>query len=155
MKEVKSCAFFGHRKIEERSKIKEKVKAFLIEKIENENFRRFYFGGFGEFDDICYEIVTELKQRYSDIKRCFCVVDEKWLNKKPKWLEKIEYEEIISFALAFEWWYKRIYFRNCAMIDQSDFVVFFVVDKENSGANKSLVYAKSKKKSLINSADIK
>ena len=153
MKRIKSCAFFGHRKIEGKEVIKEKVREILREKIEKENFRIFYFGGFGEFDDLCYEIITELKGEYTDIKRCFCVADEKWINKKPKWLEKIEYEEIISLQLTFEWWYKRIYFRNCAIIDQSDFVVFYVISKENSGANKSLLYADKKKKRYVNIAE--
>ena len=64
--------------------------------------------------------------------------------------KNIEYEEIISLQLTFEWWYKRIYFRNCAIIDQSDFVVFYVINKENSGANKSMLYADKKKKRYVN-----
>ncbi len=36
------------------------------------------------------------------------------------------------------------------MIDDSDFVLFYVTEKENSGAYKAFKYAKSKKKNIIN-----
>ena len=55
---------------------------------------------------------------------------------------------------AFEGWYKSIYFRNCAMIDKSDFIIFYAEEREDSGAYKAYKYAKKKKgKRLINLFD--
>ena len=45
---------------------------------------------------------------------------------------------------------KRIYYRNCAMIDKSDIVIFYAEDRENSGDYKALKYAKQKKKLYFN-----
>ena len=47
--------------------------------------------------------------------------------------------------------YSRIYFRNCEIIDHSDYCVFCVDENaDNSGALKALKYAKKKKKTLTN-----
>ena len=48
--------------------------------------------------------------------------------------------------------YQRIYFRNLEMIEQSDFIIFYVNNTENSGAHKAMQYAKRKKKAFINVA---
>ena len=72
------------------------------------------------------------------------------INKRPKWLKTEDYEEFVYLDLQFEWWYQRIYYRNCAMIDRSDIVLFYVEERENSGAYKAYKYAKLKKKETIN-----
>ena len=41
----------------------------------------FYFGEFGDFDDICYKIVSELKIIYPKIERVYVATDEKALRK--------------------------------------------------------------------------
>lgn len=47
--------------------------------------------------------------------------------------------------------YQRIYFRNCEIIDHSDYCVFCVDENaEYSGALKALQYAKKKHKEIIN-----
>ena len=63
--------------------------------------------------------------------------------KRPVWLKQENYEDFIYLDLDFDWWYKRIYYRNCAMIDRSDIVVFYVEPKENSGAYKAYKYAEN------------
>ena len=50
---------------------------------------------------------------------------------------------------SFEGWYKSIYFRNCAMIDESDVVIFYAEERENSGAYKAYKYAKGKKEKHV------
>lgn len=40
------------------------------------------------------------------------------------------------------------------MINQSDFIIFYVNNKENSGAYKAMRYTKKKKKSFINIANL-
>lgn len=112
----------------------------------------FYFGGLGDFDDLCYRVVSKLKNVYSHIQRIFCLSDPRHqrISKRPKWLKDEAYEQIIYLDLDFDWWYQRIYYRNCAMIDLSDIVVFYVEERENSGAYKAYKYAKKKGKIILN-----
>ena len=152
----KSCSCFGHSKIEITEKLKIGLRNTFEKLITIENVNTFYFGGFGEFDDLCYQIVSELKIKYPEIQRIFCTADRRWLrlSKRPKWLQDEEYEEITYLDLDFDYWYTRIYYRNCAIIDRSDFVVFYVINTENSGAYKAMQYAKKKKKQIIDIINI-
>ncbi|MGN0961047.1 MAG: hypothetical protein ACI4PF_02465 [Christensenellales bacterium] len=104
------------------------------------------------FDELAWKIVTELKLKYQHIKRIFCLSDSKYQIKRPIWLSSQDYEEFIYLDLEFDWWYKRIYYRNIEMINRSDIVIFYVNHTENSGAYKCLKYAFSKKKIIINLA---
>lgn len=151
MKE-KSCCFFGHAELN--------IDQALIDKITNfikglllQDYKVFYFGGFGMFDEICYQIVCKLKQEHSDIKRIFCVVEEQQLNswKRPNWLNQRQYEDFIYFSPEFDYWYKRIYYRNIEMIKNSDLSVFFV-EHDYGGAYKVMQYATKNKVNTINLA---
>ena len=149
----KSCSCFGTTKLPITEELKQKAKAVILDLLVK-GFRIFYFGGFGEFDDMCYQIVSEFKEQYQDIHRIFCVADPRWtrISKRPRWLNEETYEEIVYLDLDFDWWYQRIYFRNCEMINRSDFVIFFAQEDNNSGAYKALKHAKLKKKEYINLA---
>lgn len=147
----KICSFFGHREICVTETLRCKL-LYEIEKLINNGFDTFYFGGYGDFDNLCWELTTELKVRYANIKRVFCFSDCRYLKKekRPKWLSEKNYEDFIYLSLDCEWWYKRIYFRNCEMIKRSDFIIFYVNRKENSGSYKSLQFARKQKKDYIN-----
>lgn len=150
--DFKSCSCFGHNKINVSKHLKEKLMSIFKELISKENVKYFYFGGFGEFDDLCHSIITELKNEHPEIYRIFCLSDPRHprLSKRPKWLKDEDYEEITYLDLNFDYWYTRIYYRNCEIIDRSDFVVFYVNHTEKSGAYKALQYAIKKKKQIIN-----
>lgn len=153
---IKKCVFFGHRKILNRIEVENKLRLIIMGLIKEKNFKFFYFGGLGEFDLLCYKVVTEFKQEFPQIKRIFCVCDEKHLqyHKRPKWLRKQEYEDYVYLPLKFDYWYTRIYYRNCEMINLSDFAVFYVDLENDGGAHKMLKYAKKKKKEYINVANV-
>lgn len=74
------------------------------------------------------------------------------ISKRPKWLNSVDYEEIIYLDLDFDYWYTRIYYRNVEMVNRSDIVVFYVNHSEQSGAYKILQYAIKKEKQYINIA---
>ncbi|MBQ8430925.1 MAG: hypothetical protein IJX26_03175, partial [Clostridia bacterium] len=66
MESDKCCAVFGHREVDEKKVIlKDKLYFYFEDMIVNKKVGHFYFGGFGEFDEICREIVTNLKSKYS------------------------------------------------------------------------------------------
>ena len=152
----KICSFFGHRKIENKVSIKREVTEW-IEKLIEEDFSIFLFGGFGEFDELCYEAVSALKGKYAKIKRIYCLIDERHLSerKRPKYLRTEDYEEFIYLAPSFDYWYTRIYYRNCEMIEKSDFVIVYAETRKDSGAYKALQYAVKHKKKHINLFDNK
>ena len=62
-----SCAFFGHRNYDY-APYKDKIKAQVVDLIENRGVTTFYNGGRGSFDGICAQIVWELKTKYPHIK---------------------------------------------------------------------------------------
>ena len=143
--EGKICSFFGHRDIMVTDELTAAVTAAITEAVRG-GCSVFYFGGYGDFDALCYRIVTKLKEEGAkEIKRVYCVSQERYLRKPVRYFRREDYDEVIYLAPAFEGWYKSIYFRNCAMIDQSDFVIFYAEERENSGAYKAYRYAKKKK----------
>ncbi len=151
---LKSCSVFGHSEIEMTKELEDKLFA-TFEELIKQGCKHFYFGGFGMFDELCHKVVSELKNAYPSIERIFCLSDPRHQrpSKRPKWLSDEDYEHFVYLDLDFDWWYQRIYFRNCAMIDRSDVVVFFVNKRQNSGAYKAFKYAKQKKKIVINLAE--
>lgn len=146
----KICSFFGHSEIEVTEELYASTTA-EIKKLINLDCRTFYFGGYGLFDDLCYRIVTKLKEENPslEIKRVYCVPQERYLRKKSPYFNREDYEEVIYLTPSFEGWYKSIYFRNCAMIDESDFVIFYAEEREKSGAYKAFKYANKKKDKYV------
>lgn len=148
-----TCAVFGHRTIEITEDLKNNIKNTFVDLIVNKGVCIFYFGGFGEFDELCWKIVTELKQtQFPNIKRIYVCEKEDYINrphKRPKNLNYKNYEQIIFFALDFNYWYTAIYYRNLAIIDHSDFNLFYIRNTENSGVYKAYTYAKRKNKNIV------
>ena len=145
-------SFFGHRNVEKTENLEKKIEEIVERLIKEENFNIFFFGGFGDFDELCYKIVSKLKTKYPHIQRIFCVTEERFLKKKPTWMREISFEETCYFDLKYDYWYTRIYYRNCEIIDRSDKIIFYVVNKDGSGAYKAMKYAQKMKKDLINIA---
>lgn len=61
------CAFFGHAHFNFDS-VAEKLKNIIIDLIENNGVTEFYCGTHGNFDRLCTYTVTELKNKYPQIK---------------------------------------------------------------------------------------
>lgn len=151
---MKICAFFGHRDIQVTEEIKDRLKEEVV-KLISIGFKSFYFGGFGNFDNLCWEIVTEMKATKPEITRIFCLTDSRHTraNKRPKYLKDSDYEQFVYLDLEYDYWYKRIYYRNCEMINLSDFVIFYAINNKDSGAYKAYKYAIRIKKDHINLAN--
>lgn len=149
----KICSVFGHSELfDDTNLLKLKLEREFLNLILNESVTKFLFGGFGDFDTLCYEVVCELKKQFSQIERIYCVENERLMrpNKRPLWLKQREYEQFVYLEPDFKYWYKQIYYRNVEMIKASDFVIFYLRKTEGSGAYKAYEYAKKIKKSIIN-----
>ena len=150
MKENKICSVFGHREIEETEELRATTTAEIVKAVDF-GCRVFYFGGYGAFDELCYKIVTETAQNNPSlgIKRIYCVAQERYLTKKCRYFRREDYDEIIYLAPSFDWWYTSIYYRNCAMIDESDYIIFYAEERRESGAYKAYEYARKKKEKRV------
>ena len=148
----KICSFFGHRDVNITDRLYAMTTAEIMRAVEL-GCHTFYFGGYGDFDHICHEIVTKIRDENPElkIKRLYCVSQERYLHKSVRYFNRDDYDEIIYLMPSFVGWYRSIYFRNCAMIDQSDLIIFYADSKEDSGAYKAYKYAKKKRdKKIVN-----
>lgn len=151
----KSCCFIGHRKIDN----KEIIKALLKQEIEmllEKGVTKFFFGSKSEFDDLSWEVVTELKKTYPSITRIY-------VRSAFQHIEKSFHEYLLES-------YEETYFppklenagrcsyveRNYEMIDKSKYCVFYydekyiLPSKRNSGTKIAYEYALKKKKQIVN-----
>lgn len=150
----KTCCFIGHREIEET----EELKGHLYETIENlitkEKVNTFLFGSKSGFNSLCYTCVTDLKEKYPFIRRIFVraeypVINDDYLKYLHQFYEGTYYPNSVMGAG------KAAYIkRNCKMIDESDFCVFYYNErnfpqKRNSGTKIALDYAKRKAKNIF------
>ena len=150
----KSCCFFGHRKINESRELREKIKNAVEGLIVEEKVDTFLFGSKSQFDKLCLEIVTELKEKYPCIKRIylraeFPYIDDSYLAYLLKSYDETYYPEKLLGAG------RAVYVeRNCQMIDNSKFCIVYYDESYNpktrkSGTKIALDYATKKGRSII------
>lgn len=147
----KTCSCFGHSNVDITDELTARTRIEIDKAIED-GVRIFLFGGRSDFDDLCYDLVTEKRNTnlQLNIKRVFCFALDKQLRKPPRWFIRKEYEALECPTKDFDYWYTSIYYRNLAMIDQSDLILFWVEQRENSGAYKTYRYAIKKHKRIVN-----
>lgn len=135
----KVCSFFGHRTIKITKELKEKVKKVIEDLIVNHNVLTFLFGSRSDFDYLCHLVVTELKEKYPNIKRVAytcrsetCTLE----SERAHWEEVYSHfrkEKVTLLGVEEEFEYKSKYTsgragyveRNQAMINDSDYCVFY------------------------------
>lgn len=148
-----TCCFFGHSNISETKQLMD----LLIKQIEfcitTKNITQFLFGGYKDFDHICYKAVTQLKVKYPNIKTIYV---QAYYNHKEadniKYLH-LRYNEIFYPEIEDKPKRFAIVYRNQAMIYMSDYCIFYV-NRSWGGAMQALKYAKRKKKDFINIAEL-
>ena len=70
MKEY-TCCFFGHRGTAQTQELTDKIRGCVEALILNYGVNVFLFGSKSKFDDLCYTVVTELKEKYPHIVRVY------------------------------------------------------------------------------------
>lgn len=146
-----TCSFFGHRKIEKNEKLKSELKKVILELITEKNVDTFLFGSRSEFDELCYETVSELKDLYPHIRRVYVraeypYIDEEYRNYLLKSYEDTYYPERIVGAG------KAVYAeRNYEMVNKSAICVVYLCGqtKYKSGTKMAADYAQRKGKEVI------
>ena len=162
-----SCCFIGHRKLDVTFELTERLRNEIEYLITKEKIETFYFGSKSEFDDLCYDIVTGLKDKYPYIKRIYV------RSVYPELSEEFE----AYFLKHYEKSYcpyklkgagKSAYVeRNQEMINKSDYCIFYYDEnylpprrkqskrsltdyQPESGTKIACTYAIKKKKIIIN-----
>lgn len=123
--ENKVCCFIGHRKIQKTQELKEMLLNTIENLITKEDVTKFFFGSKSQFDDYCYEIVSELKEKHPHIKRVYVRSAYQHI---PNWYEDslLEHYEDTYFPERMAKAGKASYVeRNQEMINKSDFCIFF------------------------------
>ena len=153
MKE-KACCFFGHRTINETEELKERLKEIIEKLIVANNVDTFLFGSKSRFNDLCLELVTEIKQKYPHIKRIYVRAEYPYISEHYKTYLLESYEDtyypqhIINSG-------KAVYVeRNLEMINKSGFCIFYYDEQiaptnRKSGTKIALDYAVKKDKKII------
>lgn len=151
---LNTCCFIGHRKITEIEDLKLRLYEIILDLIKNKNIDTFLFGSKSMFDDLCYEIVTQIKENRPNIKRIYVRAEYPDINEQyEKFLLKL-YEETY-FPEKIRKSGKAVYVkRNYEMIDKSQFCVIYC-NKGNkpttrkSGTEIALKYAIKRNKEII------
>ena len=138
------CTFFGHRIVPK--EIEPTLRSTLIDLIINHNVNLFYVGNHGEFDSMVRRVLRELSTEYPI--RYYVVLA--YMPKKRSGIDPTDYSDTI-LPESIETAPKRfaINYRNKWMIEQSDFVVTYVVHDAVSGAAQFKRLAERKAKKII------
>ena len=149
-----TCCFFGHRTIDETEELKKRLTDTIEKLITDKNVDTFFFGSKSRFDSLCLELVTELKVKYTHIKRVyvraeFPVISDEYKAYLEKSYEETYYPEKLLKAG------KAVYVeRNCEMINNSKYCVAYYHPSQSPATRKSgtkiaLDYAVKKEKNII------
>lgn len=150
------ACFIGHRTITVTDELSERIRATVLDLIDNQGVDTFLFGSRSQFDELCLKIVTEIKEIRPNIRRIYVRAEYPYISADyEKYLltfydETYMPENIIHAG-------KAIYIeRNRHMIDSSDICLMYFDNKyslnqnHNSGTKDIHKYAVSKKKLIIN-----
>lgn len=133
------CTFCGHRQVKEsvRAPLAEAVEALIV----NRSVHGFYVGNNGAFDRMALGVLKELKAKHPHIR--YYVVLAYMLGRKEKYPFESHADTIYPEGLESVPRKYAIVHRNRWMVEQSDYLVAYVVH-DSGGAAQTLRYAKCK-----------
>lgn len=162
---MKSCCVIGRRTINDKIDLLET----LVDLIEKKKVFVFNFGFYGEFNDLCYQVLLSLKEIYPQIKLVLYFLNNEFayafdeaeqyrnkFNKKNKIFPHKCFDEIIYLEDIDETKFKyACVLRNKKLIDESDFCLIYyrenysLPNNRNSGTKIAYEYAKKQNKNFI------
>ncbi len=149
-----TCCFFGHRTINDTDELRKKLTNTIEKLITDEKVDTFLFGSNSEFDRLCLELTTKLKEKYPHVKRIyvraeFPYINDDYMSYLLKSYDDTYYPEKLLGA-------GRVAYveRNYEMINNSQYCVVYY-DEQNvpttrkSGTKIALDYAIKKGREVI------
>ena len=154
---MNTCCFIGHREIDETEILRIRLSEIIENLIVNKKVETFLFGSKSQFNSLCLETVTEIKEKYPDIKRVYVRsryphIDDCYRDYLLTFYDETYYPENVKGSRA-------VYVeRNREMIKQSSFCVFYYNElnapkRRKSGTKIALDYAIRQGKEIINIAE--
>lgn len=149
-----TCCFFGHRTINETEELKTKLTKTIEKLITDEKVDTFLFGSKSRFDDLCLELVTEIKQKHPNIKRIYVRAEYPYITDSYE-AYLLEFYDETYFPEKLLDAGRAVYVeRNREMIDHSRFcIVYYDQDCaptiRKSGTKLALDYAVKKGREII------
>ena len=157
MEHNQTCCFFGHRKINQTTELKNKLTKVIEDLIINKKVDTFLFGSKSEFYDLCLSVVTKLKVKYPYIKRVYVRAEYPYIDESYKNYLSESYEETYYPPKIINAGKAAYVERNCEMIDKSSICVVYYDEsylpnrKNNkSGTKIACDYAVQKDNEIIN-----
>ncbi len=151
-----TCCFFGHRKIEITNELRKKLYNIIEKLILEESVDTFLFGSKSQFNDLCYQIICELKASYPYIKRIYVRAKFPYINDDYRAYLLQKYEETYYPDNMIKAG-KSVYVeRNCEMINKSRFCIIYfdknysLPRQKKSGTKIACDYAMKKQRRIIN-----
>lgn len=150
-----TCCFFGHRKTEDSEELRARLYKTLEKLITQENIDTFLFGSRSDFNRLCYDTVTVLKQKYPHIIRIYVRAEYRFIDDEYEKYLLSFYEDTYYSDRAVSAG-KYVYIeRNREMIDKSRIcVVYYSPDylppHGKSGTAIAFSYASKKGRKLLN-----
>ena len=149
-----TCCFFGHREIYETDDLIQSVSAAIDRLIVAESVDTFLFGSKSQFNSLCYELVTKVKEKYPHIRRIyvraeFPVIDDFYKSYLLGRYEDTYYPQKLIGAG------KAVYVeRNIEMIKKSRFCLVYYDEtlaptRRKSGTKVAVEYAIRLKRQLL------
>ena len=71
MKIERTCCIFGHRVIRESEELKARLRDTIEKMIVSEKVEPFLFGSKSQFNDLCLDLVSKIKEKYPHVKRIY------------------------------------------------------------------------------------
>lgn len=149
-----TCCFIGHRTIVETEELKSELREIIQELITEENVHTFLFGSKSRFNELCYELVTQMKDVYPHVKRVYVRAEYSDIDDSYKHYLLERYEDTYYPERMLGAGRAAYVERNCEMIDSSRFCIIYYDQNQTpltrkSGSKIALDYAAKKGKRLI------
>ena len=132
-----TCCFFGHRTINVTEELKTKLTDAIERLITDKKVDTFLFGSKSQFDSLCLELVTKLKEKYPHVKRIYVRAEFPFINDDYKAYLLKSYddtyypEKIINSGRA------AYVERNYEMIDRSKYCIVYYDESHAPATRKS------------------
>lgn len=153
---MKVCGILGHRKTENTVQLKNAIEHTVRKLIIENNVNVFLFGSRIMFIDLCYKIVSNLKNEFSNIQRVYIRAEYPYINEDYENYLKTFYEESYYYDVNCKSNRYNYIKRNKLFIDKSDYCIFYynhnyvLENNAKSGTKISYEYAVKRNKHIIN-----
>lgn len=120
-----TCCFFGHRKMENVLEVRAKLCEVIERLIVDEHIDTFLFGSKSDFNSLCHEQVTHMKEKYPHIQRVYVRAEYPHIDDKYRATLLEQYEDTYYPAHMTGAGRAAYVERNCEMIDRSRICVVY------------------------------